>query len=176
MTDKLLQHIQSAFSQLRRPAQIGYGGAESHDVECFFAQLEPLELSENMLINSRYGDWTSYLSFMSNEGFLYFLPGYMRMIITSEPDNLGSVIESLFWCLAPIEIASPDSAAIHHLSQYHNRKHDALIQQLTKPQASAISAFFEHQTNHYGNKPILNGKYNDIAKKLSLFYGQLSKT
>ena len=161
---KLIEDIRNAFSSARRPNTLGRS-SEGLDVEQYFAGRSWQDINLNSLITERVGDSTAYLSFMTREGFAYFLPGYMIMVLRDDPKEMGNFIDSLMWHLSHPDSLLKKGEEKTWMYDYGLKEITELTSLLTPPQKRVVAEFLRHQITHWGRREMPNGLENEDARK-----------
>jgi len=141
-----------------RPVPIDIGrSTEAPQVNAYFNGREwPTITVQGLLTEGKdkdgWGDVPAYPFFMNDEGYRYYLPAYMRMILAEMNDENGWLLETII------------SGLHKNHYQYTLQKEDGSLVRVdnfaqrfspfSSEQKRDIADFLYHQIKHYGPKPV----------------------
>ena len=114
-----------------------YADYEGHRVSASFRGRDWREVTAPWLRSAYAGDPTAVLRFMSDEGFLYYLPAFLAIALDPEA---GEIADAVGYALTPPGPEAADDA----------RKFRARMSQLSDAERSAVTAVLRHLAEREG--------------------------
>ena len=162
----LAARVRASFSERTQPLQYGRDhGWESEDIDKFFKGRRWQDVTALLIWHeSRAGelDTASFLDFMTDECFCYFLPAYMQMVLleySTAPIDLAWISSPVFSSLIAYEPSFQDGDS-QKISLAKLKKYSLL----TNEQKNVVADFLLHQTKHNGILLAQAGSENKTAQ------------
>lgn len=152
-SDILINRVYQNFPINPIPNDIGTSG-EDLDVNKFFngkswpeITLAELEIDEGI-------ERSGYYHYMTNEGYAYYIPAYIKMTLTELNENNRWLIEGFLLSLCPKERDFGEDENVVRTEKFIDKRFMQKIASLTSDQKQDIADFLVHQITHQGAEPV----------------------